>query len=275
MLSVLLPLPLWCLAWATLAYWRAQPPPQSGFAGVGWFFGILGLFGTLVIATCILGPLSFGLGVAGLWAIRARPDRLRGRWLARVGIGLSLGICILVGVARQKVKSYIAAAEASARPSAEAAQDQSDVATVDRLMDACARYADKYGVFPPDAQALRDWVASTERGQERFLPDYVYCGAGLTNHDPYATPPAIRDADHEAMLVFIRRTPSRDGRRLVGIKRSRSRGCGMFLPEEYLPRAMTESNKLRLKLQFPPVDFREHIEGPITAPAPSAESAQP
>src|SRR4051794_11530682 len=54
--SFLLALPLCAIVAWNIVVWRSQPPPLSGFAGLGWFIGMASLFALLVIATLIIGP---------------------------------------------------------------------------------------------------------------------------------------------------------------------------------------------------------------------------
>ena len=264
--SFLLPLPAWVLAVLTLMLWRAKPPPLSGFEGVGWFFGMAAVFGALVVTTIVVAPLSLALGVAGLAVVRASPDRLRGRLLARVGILLSLGISLLVAVAKYRVERVDEPTPAMAAKRAEADRQYAEIATANRLVYACARYADKYGVFPPDDPALYDWVASAERGLERTLPDYIYCGAGIVNDDPYVKETPAQIHDNNTLIVFVSRSPTA-GQRLVAFKGNLHMANAMFLPEDYLPRAFADSNEVRSKLNLPPVDFNRLLAPPATRPA--------
>jgi hypothetical protein len=230
---------------------------------------MIGLLGSLWLLTIVLAPISLVLGLVALRVIYLNPDELSGRRLARAGILLSVGMIVLVVAGKLMLERVMAASQPTPAQRAEADRQYASTARVDRLVEACWRYAYKYGTYPPDDAALYDWIASTERGLERELPDFAYCGVGLVNDEPVARETLEQMQDNGKLLVFVQRQ-SHHRQRLVGVKGSPHRGKVMTLPDDYLARAFADCNKVRSRLDLPPVDFDRLLAPPATRPAPSA-----
>jgi hypothetical protein len=279
--SFVLVLPLYALVAANVVMWRSQPPPLSGFAGLGWFIGMASLFALLVIATLLVGPLSFALGVAGLWAVRSHPSSLSGRRLARLGVCLSLGACLLVGAAHYKVRHYIAGARqanGAAAPNLPPSQypADGDKREVEQLVRYSQIYAERHdGKFPNDIESLHAIKELKDYSLWGYVAGFAYFGNGLTRDDFDATP----QAENESVVLIVRRQPLPGTRWVVGLNGNGSRARAMVVADEDLSRLFDQSNRFRAKHGLPPIDFNGTLSRseptPATRPTVTTGTPQP
>ena len=240
-----------------IAIYVEEPPPLSGFAGVGWFFAMMGSLFLLAMATYVVAPISIALGGWALVASSRVPTPNRARVAAVVGIFLS--VLTLASVATGHAITLRRAAEMSATtgPSAQQLAKRSIVeGRVHRLVGECRAYAaDNDDRFPANMQVLAEWCARNRRSLDPNRPqDFEYYGAGVKD---LTRNPSADDINYASRLIlFFEKVPIVPGARVIGIDgASAFTASAISVPESELRELQRACNEERDRRGLQPVNL--------------------
>jgi hypothetical protein len=239
----------WVFVVIAVAFYFEQPPPLSGFAGVGWFFGMMGSLFLLAMGTYTLAPISIALGALGLVAMSrtAAPNRARAAAVA----GMVISFFTLASVATGHVIPLRrAAAISAAHPANDSALIKRPIVEqrVRRLVEACRAYATANNDrFSADMNVLAQWSAQNGRPLDPNRPqDFEYYGAGAL--DLTRNPTADDIANASRLILFFEKVPIVKGARVIGFdSASAYTASALSVQETDLPLYERASNDERVR----------------------------
>ena len=234
-----------------------EQPALSGFAGVSWFFGMMGSLFLLAMGTYTLAPISIALGALALVAMSrtAAPSRARAAAVA----GMVISFFTLASVATGHVITVRrAAAISAANPANDIALTKRPIVEerVRRLVAACRDYASANNDrFPADMNVLARWCAQNGHPLDANRPqDFEYYGAGAMDVTRNPTADDITNASR--LILFFEKVPIVKGARVIGLdSASAYTASAISVQETDLPLSERASNKERARRGLVPASI--------------------
>ena len=241
-----------------LRLYAQKPPPLSGFEGVGWSIAMIGVITFLLIGTYVAAPLAM---LSGMWALRrlrrGEPPH-RGRRRAVAGVVLAALSLAAVATGHVVMNSRVPRADSATAAEREARDhDRATAERAARLVAACRAYAyanDDH--YPADMNELRRWCAENGRWSDELKSEeFLYFGAGVKD----MTREKVSANEIELvgrMILFMQKTPSSAGTRVIGFSHSSAHvASASSVTEDELPIYLRRANEERRRRGLPEMDF--------------------